>query len=280
MAAFLDRAPFVPISLCGAAGPLFAVHYPSARADAGHAVLYLPPFAEEANRSRRMAALLARKLAETGIGTMLLDPYGCGDSGGEFSEARWPVWREDGTRAVRWLRERGYQRITLLGLRLGALLALDTVANADLPIDRVLLWQPVLRGDQMVTQFLRLRLAAELAGGGRGDGTAELRRQLAAEQMVEIAGYELHHELASAIDALRLGELGLRCRAPIDWIDVMADPAQASSPANEQVVQRWHQANVDFRHHKVAGEPFWALQETTIAPGLLALTRDLLEAGA
>jgi exosortase A-associated hydrolase 2 len=243
------------------------------------AVLYLPPFAEELNRSRRVAALQGRALAEIGIGMLALDPHGSGDSSGDFGDARWETWRHDCTRAVQWLHGQGYRQVTLLGLRLGALLALDTMAHADIPVDRAVLWQPVLRGEQMITQFLRLRLAADLAGGARGrDGTAEMRRQLAVEKSVEIAGYDLHHDLVAAIDRLKLVDLGLACRAPIDWIDVVADKSQAPSPAQEQVFQRWRAASLDFRHHQAVGEAFWTLQETTLAPGLVSLTTGLLGA--
>ena len=278
MSAGAQRTLFEPVPLDGVAGPLFAVHYQAARAPADHAVLYLPPFAEELNRARRMAALQARSLAENGIGTLILDPYGSGDSGGEFADSRWQTWRDDSLRAVAWLRARGYRRITLLGLRLGALLALDAAGQADTPIERVVLWQPVLRGDQMMTQFLRLRLAAELSTGARGrDGTAALRQQLTAEKIIEIAGYELHHELVAALDGLKLAELGQSCRAPIEWIDVVTEASQGVSPAQEQVMARWRQATVDFRHHQAVGEPFWTLQETTVAPGLVSVTSALLE---
>lgn len=43
---------------------LFAIHHPRPGDDAGAAgVIFLPPFAEEMNRSRRMAAPLARAVS-------------------------------------------------------------------------------------------------------------------------------------------------------------------------------------------------------------------------
>jgi exosortase A-associated hydrolase 2 len=279
MNALTLTARFEPATLDGVAGPLFAVHYPPRGAMRKHAVLYLPPFAEEMNRARRVAALQARALAEAGIGMLVLDPYGTGDSGGEFADARWETWRSDCQRATDWLASQGYQRISFLGLRLGALLALDATVQSHISLDRVVLWQPVLRGDQMMTQFLRLRLAAELAGGARsGEGTADIRKQLAANKTVEIAGYDLHHHLVAAIDRLKLVDLGIASRAPIDWIDVVTGAGQTVSPAQEQVFARWRQAGRAFAHHTVQAEPFWALQETTLAPALVARTTELLGA--
>ncbi|WP_229425321.1 hypothetical protein [Massilia sp. Se16.2.3] len=51
------------------------------------ALVYVHPFAEEMNRSRRMAALQARALAARGIGVLQLDLHGCGDSVGDFGDA-------------------------------------------------------------------------------------------------------------------------------------------------------------------------------------------------
>ena len=42
-------------------------------------------FAEELNKSRRMACLQARALAEGGDAVLRFDLLGCGDSDGEFS---------------------------------------------------------------------------------------------------------------------------------------------------------------------------------------------------
>lgn len=267
-----------PVVLNGLAGPVFAIHWPGQRPDnTGRGVIYLPPFAEELNRARRMAALQAQMLAAAGTGMLVLDPYGCGDSGGDFGDARWETWLEDTARAALWMREQGYGSITLLGLRLGALLALAAarIANAS----HVMLWNPVLRGDQMINQFLRLRLAADLSGGKKGEGTGEMRRALASGNAIEIAGYELASELVSAIEPLRLADLGAVVAAPIEWVEVVSAVDQALSPAQEQIMTKWRAADRTFTYHQVTGEPFWSLQETTIAPDLLTLTARLLERG-
>ncbi len=130
----------------------------------------------------------------------------------------------------------------------------------------------------MMTQFLRLRLAADLSSGKRAnESTAEIRKALTADAFVEIAGYRLHRDLVASIDKLRLVDLGLSCRAAIDWIEVVAQADQAPSPAHEPVAGRWREAGLAFKQHKVVGEPFWALQETAIAPALLSLTGELLK---
>jgi exosortase A-associated hydrolase 2 len=274
MQAATAQSALEPAMIAGRSGALFAVHHAPAR-PGSRAVLYLPPFAEEANRSRKMATLQARALASAGIGALIFDPYGTGDSGGDFRDARWENWCDDAGRAIAWLQQRGYESIVLLGLRLGAMLALQIAAQRRDDVARAILWQPVLRGDQFMTQFLRLRLAAELSTGG-GEGTAALRRELAERGSVEIAGYALDRSLVDAIDALRLADLGLACAAPIDWVDLVAEAGQSASSAQDAVLKRWTEAGKTVRRHQAVGVPFWTLQETAVAPALVSLTTNMM----
>jgi hypothetical protein len=47
----------------------------------------VPPFAEEMNKSRRMIAEVGRRLEGSGVGMLLVDLFGTGDSEGEFAQA-------------------------------------------------------------------------------------------------------------------------------------------------------------------------------------------------
>ena len=110
-----------PYVLAGTAGSLFALHFAAAGASR-RAVLVLPPFAEELNKSRRMLALAARALQGAGIDVLLIDLYGTGDSGGDFGDATLAIWRDDLRRGAAWLAERGVARLDVLAVRGGALL--------------------------------------------------------------------------------------------------------------------------------------------------------------
>ena len=81
-------------------------HQPDGRRAWRGAVVYVHPFAEEMNRSRRMAALQARALAAAGFAVLQIDLHGCGDSSGDFGDASWEGWIEDVRLAAAWLRER------------------------------------------------------------------------------------------------------------------------------------------------------------------------------
>ena len=236
------------------------------------ALVYVHPFAEEMNKSRRMAAIQARALAALGYGVLQIDLAGCGDSDGEFGDARWEHWKADLAAASAWLQERLGQPVGLWGLRLGALLALDYARSA--PVAQLLLWQPVLQGAAFMTQFLRLRVAGAMLDGAEaaGSGTRELRARLQAGEALEIAGYLLAPQLAASIDALDAVQLAPSCRT--HWIEMVAGPERALPPAAARVAAAWTSEPL---MHKVACAPFWSTQEISESANLVAATCALFQ---
>lgn len=239
------------------------------------AVLYVPPFAEELNRTRRMAALGARRLAALGYGVLQIDLYGTGDSAGDFGDARWDAWQQDLDTGAAWLRARADVPLTLWGLRLGALLALDCAAGAREVPHRLLLWQPMTSGAAVMNQFLRLRIAADMVQEGAANGgTKALRAALEQGRSVEIAGYELAPQLAAAIDPLDASVLAPRgCR--IDWFEVTPAAGRPLPPASSRVTAIWQAQRIDFGVHLVHGEQFWTTPEIAECPALLDATSRL-----
>lgn len=265
-----------PVVIESGSGRLIGVHYPGITGSGPRcAALYVPPFAEEMNRSRRMAALQARAFAAKGIDTLVLDLFGTGDSAGDFREARLPLWLDDVVAAAAWLESRGSASVCLWGLRLGALLAAIVAAQNPRRFKQLLLWQPVLDGKLMLTQFLRIRVAAAMAEGGASEKTEDLRAQLAEGKSVEIAGYELSPELGQALDGMRMDQIVLASGTQVDWLEVAAEAGDRVAPASQRVVDGWRKAGVKVTAATVAGDPFWTLQETTLAPELLAATTGL-----
>lgn len=271
-----------PLYFDGGAGrccaTLFSPPAPlAASADAPGPVgcLFVPAFGEEMNKSRRMAALLGRSLAEGGIPTLLPDLWGTGDSGGDFADARWDIWRADLQAAVGLLRDLGARSVGLVALRFGALLALDLLRDLALPVTRLVLWQPVISGSQYLTQFLRLRVASALAEGG-GATVRAVREELERLGSVEIGGYELPIELARAIDSARLDAVCPEITTPMHWLDVASDPARPLVTSAQQLVDDWRRAGVSVVVVRVRGDAFWATQEITEVPELVAMTTRVL----
>lgn len=258
--------------LASAPGERYCLYHAPAGACRG-ALVYLHPFAEEMNKSRRMAALQARALAAAGYGVLQIDLHGCGDSDGDFGDARWEQWHADVAAARAWLEARLGRPAGLWGLRLGALLALDHARGHRVP--ELLLWQPVLKGEAFLTQFLRLLVASGMLDeDAPAAGTRELRAVLESGRALEVAGYTLAPELAAAIDALDAARLAPAC--PVHWFELVAADDRPLPPAALRVAQQWGgQAII-----KVAGPTFWSSQEIAECPALIAATCASLEKAA
>jgi exosortase A-associated hydrolase 2 len=234
------------------------------------ALVYIHPFAEEMNRSRRMAALAARALAAQGIGVLQVDLYGCGDSSGDFGDARWDTWKSDVWLARDWIKARLGCPVGLWGLRLGALLALDSAR--DKPVNRLLLWHPVTNGAGYLTQQLRLRLAADLVQDeGAKVSTAALRDQLRAGASLEIAGYTLAPELALSIDSLDAAALA-PVGYPVHWFEMIAAPGRTLAHAASRIESGWRSAGADVCVELVCGQQFWSTPEIVECPALAEAT--------
>ena len=248
------------------------------------ALVYVHPFAEEMNKSRRMAALQARALATLGYGVLLIDLAGCGDSEGEFGEARWEHWKCDLAAASAWLLARVQRPVGLWGLRLGALLALDYARSAPQavahPVAQLVLWQPVLKGAPFLTQFLRLRLAGAMLdqGAAAQGGTGALRAALAAGEALEVGGYLLAPALAAAIDAADI-DAGAAPACPVHWFELAASE-RALSPAAASLSAAWTALGRAPVMHQVACPPFWATQEIAECGALIDATCAALKGSA
>jgi len=242
------------------------------------AVLYIHPFAEEMNRSRRMAALQARALAALGYGVLQVDLHGCGDSSGDFGDARWDQWLADIEAGAAWLDRRlGERPLTLWGLRLGALLATDYARANGRALAALVLWQPVASGAQYLTQFLRLRVAGDmLDAAGTQTSTGALRQTLAAGDSVEVAGYELAPALAAALDTLdALERMTPPC--PVHWFEATApDTAAGLPPGAARTAAAWQSRGVVLHAHPVPCPPFWTTPEITVCQAWLDATSAAL----
>lgn len=270
-----------PHFIKGESGNLFILYFPpNGNRNTRRGLLFFPPFAEELNKSRRMIILQARRCAEMGYSVLLLDLCGTGDSAGDFGQATWSQWRQDMLAGVRWLLDHSVQKVDFWGLRTGALLALDVArefGSSDV-LDHILLWNPVLKGQVFMTQFLRLRMAADLANKAEGQGidTKQLRAALLRGEIVEVAGYDLNLELVSSLESLELQALRPRPGVRVDWFELTAE-GRPISPASTKLVASLRAADVQVDIRQVTGEAFWSTPEITLAPDLLNATSQVLE---
>ena len=253
----------------GGRGQRLCVHHQPRGPAALGAVVYVHPFAEEMNKSRRMAALQSRAFARAGYAVLQIDLLGCGDSSGDFGDATWVDWVDDVVAAARWMQQRHAQPLWLWGLRAGCLLACEAAQRIEPPCN-LLLWQPPATGKLLLQQFLRLKLAGDLLGGPAKGAMDTLRAKLAAGKAVEVAGYSLASALASGLEgAILAAPPG---RGQIAWLELSTREDATLLPASQGVIERWRQAGHELTAQVVQGPAFWQTNEIEEAPVLIDAT--------
>ena len=236
-------------------------------------VLYLHPFAEELNCTRRVVAQQARALAQAGYGVLQIDLSGCGDSEGDFADATWEAWLQDARHAHQWLREHANGPLWLWGMRTGALLATALAHDLSEPC-HFLLWQPTISGQQQLQQFLRLYTASQWLGAGKASGQTPAQ-MLDNGQSVDIAGYNLSPALARGLAAAQLLP-PLRTPGQLVWLELVAQAEPALSPASEKQFAIWRAAGWAVSAQALTGPLFWQTVGTNDAPALVQATLDAL----
>ena len=221
------------------------------------------------NKSRRMAALQARSLAEAGYAVLQIDLCGCGDSDGDFADASWEAWLDDGMLGYRWLRQQTDAPLLLWGLRAGCLLAASVSAQLPEKADFIF-WQPVVSGKQHWQQFMRLKLAGELASGGGKEITEALKRQLESGKNVEIAGYTVSPQLVEGLASAELSPQGTPGR--VFWIETSLRDEATVTLASVRYIDQWEAAGNAVSASVVRGPAFWQTTEIEDAPALIHAT--------
>lgn len=135
--------------------PLFGFyHQPTSRPVRPDGVVLCSPLGTEYLRTHRTLKQLAGRLSESGFHVLRFDYSGTGDSGGEGADATLAEWRSDVETAADELKAMAaVDRVTLIGVRLGAALA-ASVAGARDDLEDVVLWDPVVRGRPYLEELL------------------------------------------------------------------------------------------------------------------------------
>lgn len=252
---------------------LFYLLLQPANAKVRGSILYLPPFTEEMHKSRHIVASQARELAAEGFNVMLLDLTGCGDSGGEFSQADWQTWQADAMAGADRLACVDPVPLIVWGLRMGALLACGISRNRE-DVEKLVLWQPALNGEQQIDQFLRLETVRLDASGKPGFNRTALWGELRAGRSLEVAGYELSSAMALGIAKERLHDLNPA--RPVVWLEIASRENGGLSVASENVIARWRELGTQVESIAVPGDAFWRNAESLINPALQARTTEVL----
>lgn len=265
-----------PFFIKSDAGNLFVIHYQPADAGNDIGIVYFPPFAEEMNKCRHLASIQARNFAKLGCQVVMLDLYGTGDSEGDFSDGCWEYWQENLESSIELLKSKGCKKFVFWGTRVGAILALDVLPKYRDEVLYLLFWQPVLKGEVALTQFLRLKIATEILSGKQAS-TKVLKDKLNQGEIVEVAGYGLNSDIANGLQNRSLRNLVKPDSPPIHILEMVADSDKSISVATRKLSESIAARGVEISINKVVGEQFWITPEISIVDSLLIQTDQIVK---
>ncbi len=224
------------------------------------AVLLFSALAEEMNKTRRATTAAAQAFAAGGWAVLQVDWQGCGDSEGDFAEARWDNWLAQASDArAHWAALHPGLPLWAWGVRAGCLMA--SALDADAPWAGQLWWQPVIKGQSHWQQWLRLKQAAGMADGGAVD-VAALKTAAARGESVEIAGYTFSADLVRGLVAAELSAP----RGPACWLEATSQSPAVLLPATQALLSRWAAPHV--RAAALNDRAPWAAQELEDCPAM------------
>lgn len=173
--------------------PLFGWLVQPADGRATGAVLLCPPVAEEARTSRRTFRVLSQRLAERGLLVLRFDYHGLGDSSGALDDTtKTERWVDDVRCAAGYLRACGPTRLAVVGMRMGATIAAQTVTSTPCTVDDLVLWDPCASGRTFLREQALLHRTMRDVPRAEHDAS------------VETPGYVFNDDVAAAFGSLRL----------------------------------------------------------------------------
>ena len=271
----------VPFFLGARSGRIFCIRYrPQVEPARGPVVMFVPPFGEEMNKSRRILHLQAKDLGSKGIVSWLPDLYGTGDSEGEFREATWEKWLQDVEDVLAEIVAQENREVWFIATRLGCALAQHFLDRSGMQISGVILWQPVISGKKYISQLLRIRLIQEKQSGAANANTAVIRERLRSDKILEIGGYELNHNLFAKIEQIDMVKRSWSGVRDVFVVEVSSDPDSPPALDSNRAMKNWTSQGYNVHSMKVQGAPFYGASEIVVNHDLIAATTRFVQDAA
>jgi uncharacterized protein len=229
-------------------------------------LLAIPPFAEEMMKARQQFTQLARELQPLGLSTVILDVRGTGDAEGELADFTWDDWCSDVKHTYETLARTGLP-VFVVGLRLGALLALNSLEKARICAAGIVLWEPQFSGKTALKQFLRVGAMSAKMAGKETESSAGISQ--------EIGGYMLSAAFQTSVNEAD-APLSLPAQRAL-VVKISSEAEIQIPPAWQKTFSPWRDGGVLVDIDSVQFPAFWATPEIIASAELTEKTSHWLQ---
>jgi len=252
------------------------MHLPPLKVARGTGLVVCKPFGYEGICAHQSIRAFAETAAAIGIPTLRFDYLGTGDSPDIDPRAnQLEVWSKDVVAAIGELqRITGVERVCLLGVRLGAVLATMAAAQCR-SVAGLILISPIVKGRRYLRELRTARLAGSLGADAAESSKDDpaIDREAANDGGMEASGYPLSAATIAALDHLDLTAQG----APVPETLIIDG---SSMPVARGWAEGVSAANARAEYVALPGliEMIMAMPHDAKPPeAILAATRDWLQ---
>ncbi len=222
-------------------------HPPSDGTERETVAVLCNPLGLEYAYSHRAFLHLASRLAGQGFQVGRFEYFGTGDSGGGDDDTSLNGWIGDVSTAIEETRRAMHRRhITLVGLRLGAALALQAAVKRG-DVMHLVLWDPIIHGREYLEQ-MKVQHQERLWGHFFDRPTVEQSN----ERPSELLGVKMNNRLIDELTALDLLAIGTKPARSVLVFDSRGDPEV------ERLCDHLRALDVDVVYEYVPGFSVWA----------------------
>jgi alpha-beta hydrolase superfamily lysophospholipase len=258
-----------PLYIDSGASKLFGwLHLPETQRSTSLGVVICNPFGYESICAHRSVREFAEAFAAAGIPALRFDYSGTGDSGDvDENSDHLKLWSRDVISASCELKSRaGVDRVCLVGIRLGALLATLAAAESSM-IDSMILIGPVVSGRRYVNELrMTQRAGSALSGSLESDAAAEAR--CASPQPLEAGGFTLS---AATIEALAQVDLLSNAPPPVSSLLILDGDRLTSA---KRWAERLSSSSIRLDYKSVPG----LIEMSMTAPQFAVVPRAMISA--
>lgn len=190
---------------------LFGVAHTPRGSVAEKGFVLVHPFGEEKLWSHRVYVNFAREAASRGFPVLRFDLSGHGDSSGHSESSTISSYIDDIGTAHREFQAlfSSTEKVGLLGLRLGATLALMSASRIE-NLSDLILWEPISNGARYMQELLRINLSTQLAiYGSIQDSREALVKKMQHGTSTNVDGYLISQAFFDECSDIKMDRLVL-----------------------------------------------------------------------